>query len=545
MDLTIYVGGNGYSGVVGADGNFTSNDFPQMGFYLTLPDEVNELIGSDRDTAVDLSNIAVLEYNDQSRSTTRSWKLELYGDEDQSHVTENGRKVFIYRVMPSRIDGGDQTVPFRTQFTDSTGKVMDDSSFVADPKNQFRNYTASIYSGKLDADLLSISFKIGDKTVSRPLNLGTGVLKIRGNNDEIYTDVSNEMPRVDSGNEDAVLAGVAQEGTEYFINNGGVRVADPSGVKLMVDQTLDDELLTAYLDKKENEDSRYSYEFNYLDLVDTNNGNAYVTMGVNQKMNVFWPVPDDAAVDSGFRVVHFRGLDRDVDTDLNEMLERYTPEKLTGTRVEIGGKQFVEFSVSSFSPFALMYEKAVTVSYKYVGEAPQSAELPPSTNVTVGEAYTAAAQKPVEGWTFDGWYVDEGCTTKFVDGSRIESNTVLYGKWTKNSPGGSSEPTEPPDPPKPSEPSGPTEPSNPSEPVDPDNTGSIPSQSQYRNPGTSDDASSRVQSSVADGDESSDSQAGRLAKTADGVTSVTETLVTLVVAALVVCMIAVRKRKCM
>ena len=431
MDLTIYVGGDGYSGVIGADGSFVSNDFPQMGFYLTLPAEINEMLGSKQDAAVNLANVATLEYNDPGRSATRSWKLQLYGDESQSHVTENGRKVFIYRVMPSQIDGGDQTVPFRTQFTDSTGKVMDDSSFVADPENQFRNYTASIYSGELDTDLLSVSFKVGDTTVSRPLKLGSGTLKIRGNNDEVYTDVSSETPKVDPSHEDAVLAGAAQEGTEYFVNDSGVRVTNASGVKLMVDRTLDDELLTAYLDEKENKDSRYSYEFNYLDLVDTNNGNAYVTLGEGQKMNVFWPVPDDAAADSDFHIVHFQGLDRDTDTNLGEMLEKYTPEELTGTKVEIDGKQFVQFSVSSFSPFALMYEKAATVSYTYVGESPATAELPQAASVALSKTYTAAPQKPVEGWTFDGWYTDEACASKFVDGSKVESDTTLYGKWAK------------------------------------------------------------------------------------------------------------------
>ena len=38
MDITSYVGGNGYYGVIGEDGKFAENDLPEMGFYLTLPD---------------------------------------------------------------------------------------------------------------------------------------------------------------------------------------------------------------------------------------------------------------------------------------------------------------------------------------------------------------------------------------------------------------------------------------------------------------------------------------------------------------------------
>lgn len=48
MDITIYVGGNGYDGVIGSDGQFATNDLPEIGFYLTLPDELNELFGSTR-----------------------------------------------------------------------------------------------------------------------------------------------------------------------------------------------------------------------------------------------------------------------------------------------------------------------------------------------------------------------------------------------------------------------------------------------------------------------------------------------------------------
>lgn len=32
MDLTIYTGGNGYTGVIGPDGTFSKNDLPEIGF---------------------------------------------------------------------------------------------------------------------------------------------------------------------------------------------------------------------------------------------------------------------------------------------------------------------------------------------------------------------------------------------------------------------------------------------------------------------------------------------------------------------------------
>ena len=75
----------------------------------------------------------------------------------------------------------------------------------------------------------------------------------------------------------------------------------------------------------------------------------------------------------------------------------------------------------------------VSVTYQYVGDAPSNAKLPDGDkNLEVGSAYTAKTQNPVDGYTFDGWYTDEACTTKWVDGDELSGSMTLYGKWTKN-----------------------------------------------------------------------------------------------------------------
>lgn len=75
----------------------------------------------------------------------------------------------------------------------------------------------------------------------------------------------------------------------------------------------------------------------------------------------------------------------------------------------------------------------VSVNYQYVGDAPENAELPgDEEGLEVGSAYTAKAQNPVEGYTFDGWYTDEACTVKWTDGTELPGSMTLYGKWTKN-----------------------------------------------------------------------------------------------------------------
>lgn len=74
----------------------------------------------------------------------------------------------------------------------------------------------------------------------------------------------------------------------------------------------------------------------------------------------------------------------------------------------------------------------VNVDYKFVGDAPEGAKAPEAdTGLELG-AYTAKAQQPVDGYTFDGWYVDKACTTKWNDGDALTGSMTLYGKWTKN-----------------------------------------------------------------------------------------------------------------
>lgn len=75
----------------------------------------------------------------------------------------------------------------------------------------------------------------------------------------------------------------------------------------------------------------------------------------------------------------------------------------------------------------------VNVDYKFVGDVPEGAKVPGAdTGLELG-AYTAKAQQPVDGYTFDGWYTDEACTAKWNDGDVLTGSMTLYGKWTKNS----------------------------------------------------------------------------------------------------------------
>lgn len=82
---------------------------------------------------------------------------------------------------------------------------------------------------------------------------------------------------------------------------------------------------------------------------------------------------------------------------------------------------------------ALKAAHGLHVDYAYVGDAPEEAQLPASvTGLATNEAFTAAEQLAVDGWTFDGWYVDEACTAKWADGTELGASMTLYGKWTRD-----------------------------------------------------------------------------------------------------------------
>ncbi|MDH6603451.1 putative repeat protein (TIGR02543 family) [Bacilli bacterium PM5-9] len=73
-----------------------------------------------------------------------------------------------------------------------------------------------------------------------------------------------------------------------------------------------------------------------------------------------------------------------------------------------------------------------TVTYKYVGSVPKAAKLPSKDIVAENTKYSAKKQNSVSGYTFKGWYLDKACTKKFVNGTKINSNITLYGKWTQD-----------------------------------------------------------------------------------------------------------------
>lgn len=79
----------------------------------------------------------------------------------------------------------------------------------------------------------------------------------------------------------------------------------------------------------------------------------------------------------------------------------------------------------------MTYVPAVQIQYQWASTDNPTDVTPPANDyVRNGTAYTAKAQQDThQGYTFDGWYTDERCTLPYADGTVLNTDTILYGKW--------------------------------------------------------------------------------------------------------------------
>ena len=163
--------------------------------------------------------------------------------------------------------------------------------------------------------------------------------------------------------------GVATANSKYYINDDdGREIIDSSGIAL-----LDDTLLTSEKDNRvellqkradeivkwdnqETIEARNYYDFHYLDLVDKNNGNAWVSS--SNGTIVYLPYPEGTNQETTFRLVHYQDLHREYGITGQENVEQAIKEtrvELIKHTNEIAGIKF-EIPRSGFSPFALVWQ---------------------------------------------------------------------------------------------------------------------------------------------------------------------------------------------
>ena len=81
----------------------------------------------------------------------------------------------------------------------------------------------------------------------------------------------------------------------------------------------------------------------------------------------------------------------------------------------------------------MTYVPSVKIQYQWVSTDNPSDVTPPADDyIRTGRAYTAKAQEAThESYTFAGWFTDDACTSSYTDGTVLNTDTILHGKWEK------------------------------------------------------------------------------------------------------------------
>ena len=143
---------------------------------------------------------------------------------------------------------------------------------------------------------------------------------------------------------------------------------------------------------------------------------------------------------------HFTGYDRSGTPQFESKPSRHTEQSLA----DIGGGDAIQTSLNILpippqahageirganygEKVVITITDPICIRYKWISmDNPTDVAPPANDYIRTGRAYTAKAQQNShQGYTFDGWYTDEECTQPFVDGTVLNTDTVLYGRWTR------------------------------------------------------------------------------------------------------------------
>lgn len=386
-EITVYKGGDdGYEGVSTENGFLKgSNSLPEPGYYFDLPKDVNEAfqaIGLDQPN--DLSKYIKVDYS--SPTDPRHWTLEQYGKTDSSAYDK-----FIYRI-----NGKSDEKPFRLNFThiDDEGKetIYTEDNFDLEAAGTLSyEYSMKIYDELTDEVIITINVPEGNGQPKKtfrckmtPVDSKLNVRYVSGSQDSVVTgavtDIKDASDQEDPNQKALKNAYVLPaEDTVFYINDSKIDVTDEAAPSLLFDAivsskeagtTVDyEQLLTdKAVEKTGVSFTNLESQAHYLDLVDANNGNTWLKPSNN--VTVYWPYPDGTDADTKFYLVHFDGVDRDMDIEnIQDKIDASTLEVMDLTTDEYG----IRFETDSFSPYVLLWEKEVPSQPEEGGSSEQPA----------------------------------------------------------------------------------------------------------------------------------------------------------------------------
>ena len=133
---------------------------------------------------------------------------------------------------------------------------------------------------------------------------------------------------------------------------------DFTDVSLLADDIITQERADALYDRAEQAAESAGLEnvnmfAKYFDLVDKENGNAWLTPADGETVTVYWPYPAGTDKNTEFKLYHFEGLDREMQVeDVERAVYDAEMEDMKITKGETG----ITFETGSFSPFVLAWE---------------------------------------------------------------------------------------------------------------------------------------------------------------------------------------------
>ena len=352
-DITIYMGGeDGYSVVVGGDNTVTdTTSLPRPLFYVEAPAGVEP-------TDLTFSSTDSVPGNPEAN---KQWTITAAGEDREG--------VALYYL--NKVHEAQDEV--RVQYSIGDQIFVSDQFNPSEIKDLFEDYTISLYTGAVNTKTVTARAQGTSETYS--VITETGTLRVRAVENGDYTPENNPVYHVQKEEPQNRLpsntaAVVAPETTKYTLNHTTVEV-QPSGAGLLFDDIYDKDngeniRETALITQTDEQLgpvkegwTRY-YQAKYLDLVDTDNGNAWIKT-VDQPVTVYWAYPEGSDENDNFTLLHFENLHRDdadgADSGYNtEDIYDTTPSVVTINKTEAG----ISFSVPSgrFSPFVLVWEVA-------------------------------------------------------------------------------------------------------------------------------------------------------------------------------------------
>ncbi len=371
-DIVAYTGGDGYSAVVGANNQYindSTSGLPEPGYHVVLSDAVVDWLNDNgvaagdglTDDATDLADVLSFTYNYGGKA--REWSLQYVGV--YSYNASGNPSAYVYSIVTETAGAPSVSLKYFDDLNEDgvagVDEVItsDDILMSADQVNH--TYKMTIEGGGLDQSQVKAVLKAGGKSLTTDIEIGIGELTVLSTTDEETTNsIAGNAAGVDSG----VITAVGNDSITYYVNESGVSFNDEdlvSRVQLLIDEVTNETsgefetaMAEAAFDAISADLRNAEYEMCYMDLVDTENGNAKVTFSGGE-LSIYWPLPDGASASDSFYIVHFTELDREHAAVGTDVLDTTDKDVIAGEVMRIGGEYYVTFDVGSFSPFVLVY----------------------------------------------------------------------------------------------------------------------------------------------------------------------------------------------